>query len=88
VWHLFRLGHDLLLGQSKLATQPLGLLGFVAYIGILVGTSFAVERLIEHPLQRVLSSRLYSESPTNASSSVQGDSRIACETPEPKYAEA
>jgi peptidoglycan/LPS O-acetylase OafA/YrhL len=62
VWHFFRMGRWLVSGHL----EPAGLLSktsFLVYLGVLIGISFAAERWIEIPMQRMLGSRLLRPAP-------------------------
>jgi peptidoglycan/LPS O-acetylase OafA/YrhL len=65
VWHFFRMGRGLLSGHL----EPAGLLSktsFLVYLGVLIGISFAAERWIEIPMQRMLGSRLLRAAPPSS----------------------
>jgi peptidoglycan/LPS O-acetylase OafA/YrhL len=63
VWHFFRLARGLLFPHFE-PTALLSKTSFLVYLCILIGISFAAERWIEIPIQRMLGSRLLRPAPS------------------------
>ena len=70
VWHFFRMGNSLLHGRMEPASF-LSKPGFVVYLAVLIAISFAIERLIEIPMQRILGSLLLQPAPASASHTLE-----------------